>query len=254
MREASSRTHRCAAAIVIEFALSLAFGDAWPDFAGASSQPSSHCAHDAPLVAPCSHRPSVLLALQFINGTLSFYEANKAGNAVAALKASLKPVAVVKRDGAWSRIRAGDIVPGDLVKLDAGAHVPADCRLCGDAELQVDQSALTGESMPVTLRGPAAIAKKEAEKALDVPHPRLAGEAAAGDTAKMGSTVSRGEGEAVVVATGKNTFFGRTASLISSVDEMPRCAPSAGHFATDNCSHVSLPSASRRCCCASCST
>lgn len=107
------------------------YGDAWPDF-------------------------GVLMALQFGNCTLSFYEANKAGNAVAALKKSLKPSALAKRDGKWAHLEAALLVPGDLVKLDAGSFVPADVEILGEGVVSVDQASLTGESLPVTMRGPGA--------------------------------------------------------------------------------------------------
>eukprot|EP00667_Euglena_gracilis_P001245 EG_transcript_1245 len=130
----------------------------------------------------------ILIAINLVNATLSFYEAVKAGNAVAVLKGSLKPTAVVKRDGVWDhQFDATQIVPGDLVELAAGAAIPADC-LVNHGELEVDESAMTGESLPVTL----------AERQL----------------AKMGGTVSRGEAEATVVYTGKDTFFGKTAAML----------------------------------------
>eukprot|EP00981_Chlorochromonas_danica_P014161 scaffold7440_cov149-Ochromonas_danica.AAC.1 len=72
---------------------------------------------------------AVLLAIQFINATIGFYEITKAGDAVAALKKSLKPVATVKRDGKFSNIDAALLVPGDLVLLASGSAVPADCRV-----------------------------------------------------------------------------------------------------------------------------
>lgn len=136
----------------------------------------------------------VLLFLQVLNGTVGWYEELKAGNAVAALKASLKPEALVIRDGVHQTINAALLVPGDRITLSAGAAVPADCDLCEGNAVQIDQAALTGESFPVTM--------------------------VSGDNAKMGSTVTRGEVEAVVTATGGQTFFGKTASLISSVDEV----------------------------------
>ena len=140
----------------------------------------------------------VLLALQLINGLVGWLEEAKAGDAIAALKQSLQPKAHVTRDGLHVTIDADVLVPGDRVTLAAGAAVPADCMLVPEAKpIQVDQAALTGESMPVTM--------------------------GAGDVAKMGSNVVRGECEAVVSATGSLTFFGKTASLISSVDD-------EGHF------------------------
>uniref|UniRef100_K3WH59 Cation-transporting P-type ATPase N-terminal domain-containing protein n=1 Tax=Globisporangium ultimum (strain ATCC 200006 / CBS 805.95 / DAOM BR144) TaxID=431595 RepID=K3WH59_GLOUD len=135
----------------------------------------------------------VLLFLQILNGTVGWYEELKAGNAVAALKASLKPEALVIRDGVHQTINAALLVPGDRVTLAAGSAVPADCDLCEGNAVQIDQAALTGESFPVTM--------------------------VTGDNAKMGSTVTRGEIEAVVTATGSQTFFGKTASLISSIQE-----------------------------------
>jgi H+-transporting ATPase len=103
-------------------------------------------------------------------------------------QASLKPKAHVKRDGSIVTLDAALLVPGDLVLLGSGSAVPADC-LINHGTIDVDQAALTGESLPVTMYE--------------------------GDSAKMGSTVVRGEVEATVDATGSNTFFGKTASLLS---------------------------------------
>jgi H+-transporting ATPase len=141
----------------------------------------------------------VLMTLQILNGTVGFYEDYKAGNAVDALKASLKPIATVKRDGKFMNIKASELVPGDRIGLNAGSNVPADCTLCPapNVKIQVDQSQLTGESLPVNMRE--------------------------GDSAMMGSTVTRGEIEAIVNATGSHTFFGKTAAMINSVDDV-------GHF------------------------
>ena len=129
----------------------------------------------------------ILLIIQFGNATLGWYETIKAADAVAALKASLQPLATVKRDGKWQNIDAGGVVPGDLVLLGAGAAVPADC-IVNEGRIEVDQSALTGESLPVTM--------------------------VKGDTPKMGSTITRGEVEGTVEFTGSNTFFGKTATLL----------------------------------------
>jgi H+-transporting ATPase len=130
---------------------------------------------------------SILLAIQFANASIAFYETTKSGDAVAALRASLKPEAVVKRDGSWRSIDASMLVPGDLVLLSTGAAVPADCRI-NEGSIEVDQAALTGESLPVTMYQ--------------------------GDSCKMGSTVVRSEVEATVEFTGVKTFFGKTASLL----------------------------------------
>ena len=132
---------------------------------------------------------------------------------MAALKASLKPNAVVKRDGKWQNLDASQVVPGDLVMLGAGAAVPADCRVNG-GRVEVDQAALTGESLPVKMT--------------------------AGGVPKMGSTIVRGEVEATVEATGSRTFLGKTAAMIGSVDERSR-------FEKVGVAQRCLPLTSRRC-------
>ena len=130
---------------------------------------------------------SILLGIQITNASIAFYETTKSGEAVAALKASLRPEATVKRDGEWRSIDASLLVPGDLVLLATGSAVPADCRI-NEGYLEIDQAALTGESLPVTVYK--------------------------GEACKMGSTVVRGEVEGTVEFTGSKTFFGRTASLL----------------------------------------
>ena len=130
---------------------------------------------------------AILLVIQFANASIGYYEITKAGDAVAALKKSLKPIATVKRDGSFANIDATLLVPGDLVLLAAGSAVPADCRV-NQGEIEVDESSLTGESLPVAMFQ--------------------------GSQCKMGSTVARGEVEATVEATGAKTFFGKTAALL----------------------------------------
>ena len=85
----------------------------------------------------------ILLGIQLINASIGYYETTKAGDAVAALKASLKPTATVKRGGNWRTIDAGLLVPQDLILLGSGSAVPADC-LVNHGQIDVDQSALTG--------------------------------------------------------------------------------------------------------------
>jgi H+-transporting ATPase len=130
----------------------------------------------------------ILLFIQFANASVAFYETTKAGDAVAALKASLKPEATVKRDGKWGTIDASLLVPGDLVLLASGSAVPADCRV-NHGTIEVDQAQLTGESLPATMYE--------------------------GSACMMGSTVVRGEVEGTVEFTGVDTFFGKTASLLA---------------------------------------
>ncbi|WOL19394.1 plasma membrane ATPase-like [Canna indica] len=137
---------------------------------------------------------SVLLV---INSTISFIEENNAGNAAAALMAGLAPKTKVLRDGKWSEQEASILVPGDIVSIKLGDIVPADARLLEGDPLKIDQSALTGESLPVTK------------------HP--------GQEVFSGSTCKQGEIEAVVIATGVHTFFGKAAHLVDSTNNV-------GHF------------------------
>jgi magnesium-transporting ATPase (P-type) len=113
----------------------------------------------------------ILCIIQFTNATISYYEMTKAGDAVAALQHTLQPTATVKRDGMWHTIPATGLVPGDTILLSSGVNVPADCRINNPspAYIDVDQSAMTGESLPITFYK--------------------------NDSCKMGSTVVRGEVE-----------------------------------------------------------
>ncbi|KAG6683495.1 hypothetical protein I3842_12G016100 [Carya illinoinensis] len=138
-----------------------------------------------------------IIVLLFINSTISFIEENNAGNAAAALMARLAPKAKVLRDGKWSEFDAAVLVPGDIVSIKLGDIIPADARLLEGDPLKIDQSALTGESLPVT-KGP-------------------------GDGVYSGSTCKQGEIEAVVIATGVHTFFGKAAHLVDTTNQV-------GHF------------------------
>ena len=133
---------------------------------------------------------TVIASLLLINAAVSFWEEFKADNAIEALKQRLAPVARVRRDGEWRDLPAKQLVPGDLVFLRLGAIVPADIELVGGDFLSIDQSALSGESLPV--------------------------EKKPGDTAWSGSVVRQGEMQGVVTATGMRTFFGRTAQLVET--------------------------------------
>lgn len=138
-----------------------------------------------------------IMVLLVINSTISFIEENNAGNAAAALMARLAPKTKVLRDGKWQEMDASILVPGDIVSIKLGDIVPADARLLEGDPLKIDQSALTGESLPVT-KNP-------------------------GDEVYSGSTCKQGEIEAVVIATGVHTFFGKAAHLVDSTNQV-------GHF------------------------
>ncbi|KAK3126597.1 hypothetical protein QOZ80_7AG0559150 [Eleusine coracana subsp. coracana] len=138
-----------------------------------------------------------IITLLIINSTISFIEENNAGNAAAALMARLAPKAKVLRDGKWNEVESAILVPGDIISVKLGDIIPADARLLEGDPLKIDQSALTGESLPVT-KGP-------------------------GDGVYSGSTCKQGEIEAVVIATGVHTFFGKAAHLVDSTNQV-------GHF------------------------
>ncbi|XP_030541325.1 plasma membrane ATPase 4 [Rhodamnia argentea] len=138
-----------------------------------------------------------IIVLLVINSTISFIEENNAGNAAAALMAGLAPKTKVLRDGRWSEQDASILVPGDIISIKLGDIVPADARLLEGDPLKIDQSALTGESLPVT-KNPS-------------------------DEVFSGSTCKQGEIEAVVIATGVHTFFGKAAHLVDSTNQV-------GHF------------------------
>jgi H+-transporting ATPase len=130
----------------------------------------------------------IILVLLMSNAVVGFWEERAAGNAIAALKAKLATKTRVKRDGKWVTPPARELVPGDVIQLRLGDIVPADARLLDGDPMSVDQSALTGESLPAT-RNP-------------------------GDAVFSGSIVRRGQSSALVYGTGTNTYFGKTAQLV----------------------------------------
>ncbi|MGA3171853.1 MAG: plasma-membrane proton-efflux P-type ATPase [Chthoniobacteraceae bacterium] len=132
----------------------------------------------------------IILLLLVANAVVGFWEEREAGNAIDALKAKLAIKARVKRDGKWINPPAREVVPGDIIRLRLGDIVPADARLLDGDSVEVDQSALTGESLP-------------AEKK-------------PGDPVFSGSIIRQGEIGALVYATGENTYFGKTAQLVET--------------------------------------
>lgn len=150
---------------------------------------------------------AIITSLLLFNALLGFWEEHEASNALDALKSSLALKARVLRDGKWEQVDARTLVPGDIVRLYLGDVVPADCKLIRGGYINIDQSALTGESLPVTKKS--------------------------GEDAYSGSVVKEGEMVAVVTATGVNTFFGRTAKLVAgagSVSHFQRAVMKIGNF------------------------
>ncbi len=130
----------------------------------------------------------IILVLLLANALVGFWEEFQAGNAIAALRKKLALQARARRGGTWTTVAARELVPGDVVRIRLGDIVPADARLLGGDGVELDQSALTGESLPVTR--------------------------STGDAAFSGSIVRQGEVDAMVYATGRNTYFGTTAQLV----------------------------------------
>ena len=145
------------------------------------------------LSAAARHWPDffIILVLLVSNALVGFWEERQAGNAIAALKAELAISARVRRDGEWVTLPARELVPGDVIRLRSGDIVPADARLLAGDPVHVDQSALTGESLPATRK--------------------------AGDAVFSGSIIRQGEAGALVYATGAGTYFGKTAELVQEV-------------------------------------
>ena len=146
----------------------------------------------------------ILLIVIFIV-LVGFYQEYHAARELEALKAMLTPTAVVERGGEIMEISAGEVVPGDIIHVEAGARVAADARLLEAAQLKVNESALTGEALPA--------GKSVKALAEDLP---------LGDRVNllfMGTAVTNGKGRAVVTATGMATEFGRIAESIQTIEE-----------------------------------
>ncbi|UCD97424.1 MAG: cation-translocating P-type ATPase [Chloroflexota bacterium] len=148
----------------------------------------------------------VIAAIILINAAIGFQQEYKAEEAMSALKKMAVPLVKVRRDGHISEISSRDLVPGDIVLLEAGNLVPADARLVESVNLRIEEAALTGESVPVEKN-----AKFVAEK--DMPlGDRL-------NMTYMGTVVSYGRATAVVVETGMDTELGHIATLIQTTGQ-----------------------------------
>jgi H+-transporting ATPase len=161
------------------------------------------------LSATARHWPDffIILLLLVANAVVGFWEEHQAGNAIAALKAKLAIKARVKRDGQWTTPEARELVPGDVIRVRLGDIVPADARLLEGDPIEVDQSALTGESLPVERRP--------------------------GEAVFSGSIIRQGEIGAMVYATGANTYFGKTAQLVQeahTVSHFQRAVLKIGNY------------------------
>jgi H+-transporting ATPase len=161
------------------------------------------------LSAVARHWPDffIILTLLVANAVVGFWEEHQAGNAIAALKAKLAIKARVKRDGKWTTPEARELVPGDVIRVRLGDIVPADARLLEGDPIEVDQSALTGESLPAARKS--------------------------GEAVFSGSIIRQGEIGALVYATGANTYFGKTAQLVQqalTVSHFQRAVLKIGNY------------------------
>jgi H+-transporting ATPase len=142
----------------------------------------------------------VILLMLLINAFVDFYQEAKALSAIAVLKKKLARQALVLRAGEWQNIDAKEVVPNDIIKIKIGDVIPADCELLGGSDfVQVDQAALTGESLPVNKK--------------------------VGEAVYANAIVKQGEMVAKVTATGTNTYFGKTVGLVAKAEREEH-----GHF------------------------
>ena len=145
---------------------------------------------------------AVILVIVFVSAGLGFYQEHRAKQSLALLKKLAAPTATVIRGGQTKMVLTRELVPGDLIILDAGDKVPADARIVEEMNLQIDEAALTGESAPVS-KSPKVLS-------VEAPLPER------NNIAFSGTVVTYGRGKAAVFATGMGTEFGRIARLIQT--------------------------------------
>ena len=148
----------------------------------------------------------IIIAIVILNTFLGVYQENKASNALKALKEMSSPHAKVLRNGVIVEVASSDVVPGDVVIMEAGDYIPADVRLVEVVNLKVDEAALTGESVPV---------EKDADAV-------LAEDASLGDRvncAYMGTVVTYGRGKGIITDIGMKTQMGNIAGMLNDVDD-----------------------------------
>ncbi|AGF72512.1 cation-transporting P-type ATPase [Corynebacterium halotolerans] len=148
----------------------------------------------------------VIAAVVLVNALVGYVQEGRAADALAAIRDMLSPESEVRRDGRWDTVPSEQLVPGDVVRLRAGDKVPADLRLLETGSLRIEESALTGESVPA-----------------DKDTAPVAGEAVLGDRSSMafsGTVVAAGSGLGVVTGTGARTQIGRITSLLDDVEQV----------------------------------
>lgn len=159
----------------------------------------------------------IVMSLLIINGLIGYWEEHKAADALSALKNQLALKSKALRDGKWGELAAQQLVPGDIIRIRLGDIVAADVKLLEGEYLSVDQSALTGESLPVNKKS--------------------------GDVAYSGTITKQGEMTAIVLATGSQTFFGQTAKLVENAGAVSHFQKAVGEgvlFAAQNSDELLL--------------
>lgn len=148
----------------------------------------------------------IILVIVILNSVLGVFQENRASNALKALKDMAAPQAKVIRSGDLEKVSSSELVPGDVVILEAGDYIPADLRLVQSVNLKIEEAALTGESVPV---------EKFAHELVE----QNAGIGDRVNSAFMSTIVTYGRGKGVVVGTGMNTEIGKVASMLEAVEE-----------------------------------
>ncbi|EIF13124.1 MULTISPECIES: calcium-translocating P-type ATPase, SERCA-type [Bacillus] len=148
-----------------------------------------------------------IMAIVFVNGVLGFFQERRAEKSLHALKELSTPYVSALRDGSWKKIQSKELVPGDIMKFSSGDRIGADVRIVEAKSLEIEESALTGESIPVV---------KQADK-LRKPDVSLGD---ISNMAFMGTIVTRGSGVGVVVGTGMNTAMGKIADMLESAGSL----------------------------------
>ncbi|ATH91367.1 calcium-translocating P-type ATPase, SERCA-type [Bacillus glycinifermentans] len=144
-----------------------------------------------------------IIAIIFVNGILGFFQERKAEKSLQALKELSAPQVTALRDGSWVKIPSKELVPGDVVRFSSGDRIGADLRLIETKSLEIEESALTGESLPVSKQS-------ERFQASDVSLGDLK------NMAFMGTLVTRGSGIGIVIGTGMNSAMGKIADMLES--------------------------------------
>ncbi|MBB6443779.1 Ca2+-transporting ATPase [Bacillus benzoevorans] len=148
-----------------------------------------------------------IIAIVIVNGVLGFFQERKAEKSLHALKELSAPQVHVLRDGSWMKVSSKEIVPGDVLKFTSGDRIGADVRVIDSKSLEIEESALTGESLPV-------------QKSVNPLNNENPGIGDMENMAFMGTMVTRGSGAGVVIGTGMKTAMGQIADLLQSAETM----------------------------------